>query len=253
LGCDAIHHQLLEENNKAKSLKEILAVLDEIGGRVREEQADMGIVVDNNAERLILLDEKGQLIQDEQFVALIAFLVLKYTEHSTVAVPVTASGIIEELSKEYRGKVVRTKANPRSLMEKVAEEKIFAGRDGKTQFQPAFDALLSLVKILELVAREGMTLSELVATLPRFYMEHREVACPWEEKGRIMRALFEENKDRPIEAVDGLKVFHDNGWALVLPDAEEPVFQIYSEGTSPEQAGELARLYMERINELQMK
>lgn len=256
LGCDAIHHQLLEENKEEtgpKTLKEILAVLDEIGGRVREEQADLGIVVDNNAERLILLDEKGRLIQDEQFVALIAFLILKYTEHSTVPVPVTASGIIEELSKEYRGKVVRTKANPRSLMEKVAEEKIFAGRDGKTQFQPAFDALLSLVKILELVAREKMTLSELVATLPRFYMERREVPCPWEEKGRIMRALFEENKDRPIEAIDGLKVFHDNGWALVLPDAEEPVFQIYSEGTSPEEAEELARLYMEKINELQMK
>src|SRR5690554_1220484 len=255
LGCTVVHCQIMDENQaaKPKTLKEILSVLHEIGDRVREERADMGIVVDNNAERLILLDEKGQLVQDEQFVALIAFLILKYSQHETIAVPVTAPRIIEELSREYRGKVVRTKANPRSLMEKVAEEKIFAGRDGKTQFQPAFDAMLSLVKIMELTAREQVNLSELVSTLPPFYMDHKAVECSWDDKGRVMRTLFEENKDRKIETVDGLKVFHDEGWALVLPDAEEPVFQVYSEAGSQEQADELTRFYMEKINELQMK
>ena len=43
--------------------------------------------------------------------------------------------------------------------------------------------------------------------------------------------------------IDGLKVFHDHGWALVLPDAEDPTFQIYSEGTTPEAATELTSLY----------
>ena len=38
-----------------------------------------------------------------------------------------------------------------------------------------------------------------------------------EDKGRIMRSLFEENKGKRIEVIDGLKVYHDQGWALVLP------------------------------------
>ncbi len=255
LGCTVVHCQTMDDNQEArvKTLKELLSVLDEVGERVRQEGADLGIVVDNNAERLILLDEKGRLVQDEQFVALIAFLILKYSQHNTIAVPVTAPRIIEELSRAYRGKVIRTKANSRSLMEKVAEEKIFAGRDGKTQFQPAFDAMLSLVKIMELTAREQVSLSELVATLPPYYMDHKAVECSWDDKGRVMRTLFEQNKDREIETVDGLKVFHDEGWALVLPDAEEPVIRIYSEAGSPEQAAELTKFYMETINELQMK
>jgi mannose-1-phosphate guanylyltransferase/phosphomannomutase len=66
-----------------------------------------------------------------------------------------------------------------------------------------------------------------------------------------MRNLFEENKEHEVEMTDGLKVFHDEGWALVLPDAEEPVFRIYSEADTNEEADALTRMYMERIHELQ--
>jgi mannose-1-phosphate guanylyltransferase/phosphomannomutase len=52
--------------------------------------------------------------------------------------------------------------------------------------------------------------------------------------------------------IDGLKVFHEQGWALVLPDAENPVFQIYSEAASPEAAMALTNLYSTRITELQL-
>lgn len=253
LGCEVVHHHPVGENQEArpKALKEILLALNEIALRVREEKADLGIVVDHNAERLILVDENGRMVQDEQFTALMALLVLKYSRNNTVAAPVTASRIIEELAEKYGGNVIWTKANPRSLMEKVAEEKIFPGGDGKTQFQPAFDALFSLVKILELMAKEEMSLSALVSLLPSFYRDQKAVECSWDDKGRVMRTLFEENKEHQVEVIDGLKVYYDDGWALVLPDAEDPVFQVYSEATSQEAADALTELYMGRISELQ--
>lgn len=255
LGCQVINGNQMDENaeGRPKTLKEILSALDFIAQQVVKAKADLGIVVDNNAERLILVDEKGQLVRDEQFLALLSMMVLKYTTGETIAVPVTAPRIIEEMAKEYHRKVIRTKADPRSLMEKVAQERIFPTSNGKDSFQPAFDALISLVKILELMAKEGARLSDLIQMIPPIYTAQREVVCPWEEKGRIMRNLFEENKDRNLELIDGLKVFHDEGWALVLPDAAEPVFRVYSESTSQEEADALTEMYMGRITELQIE
>jgi mannose-1-phosphate guanylyltransferase/phosphomannomutase len=157
------------------------------------------------------------------------------------------------MAREYNGKVIRTKADPRSLMEKVAQERIFPTSDGKDSYQPAFDALISLVKILELMAQERVRLSDLIQMIPPAYTAQREVVCPWEQKGRVMRNLFEENKDRDLELIDGLKVFHNDGWALVLPDAAEPVFRVYSESSSQEEADALTEMYMGRITELQME
>ena len=224
-----------------------------VSALMSKEEADLGIVVDRHAERLVLIDENGNRLEDQRFTALLTLLVFKYSQKPTMAVPVYASKVIEELAEKYNGNVVRTKANARSLMEIVAAEKIFPGQDGKTHFQPDFDSLFSLVKILELMAKEKMSLSQVVSELPSFYIDQKEVQCSWEDKGRIMRTLFEENKDYEIETTDGLKVFHDQGWALILPDAEDPVFQIYSEATSKEAADALTELYMGRINELQIR
>lgn len=253
LGCEVVALNQAGENpeGRPKTLKEILSVLDFMGERIVQEQADVGIVVDNNAERLILVDETGKLVKDEQLLALMAMMVLKASAGETVAVSVTAPRVIEEMAREYHGKVIRTKADPRSLMEKVAEEKIFPASDGANSYQPAFDALISLAKILEFMAKEGLKLSQLVNMLPQTYMAQKEVECPWTAKGRVMRHLFEENKDRQLELIDGLKIFHNDGWTLVLPDASEPVFKIYSESTSQEEADALTEMYMGRIAELQ--
>ncbi len=53
---------------------------------------------------------------------------------------------------------------------------------------------------------------------------------PWEQKGLVMRTIVEQAKDRETVLVDGVKVIHDDGWALVLPDPEEPVTHVWAEG-----------------------
>lgn len=254
LGCTVINFELGNiHQNRSKTLAEKTSTIKEISNRVKAEKANLGVLVDNDAERLILVDEKGYTIKDEQYLALITLFALKYSQAETIAVPVTAPMFIEEIVREHQGKVVRTKASARALMEKVIQEGIFPGLEGKTHFQPAFDGLYSLAKILELMAREKMNLSELVSVLPPYYTDRKSVDCSWEDKGRIMRSLFEENKEKEIEVIDGLKVFHEQGWALVLPDAEEPVFQVYSEANSQEEADALTSLYTGKINALQLK
>ncbi|MGE5582767.1 MAG: sugar phosphate nucleotidyltransferase [Bacillota bacterium] len=254
LNCRVIGMDYPENVTRARprTLKELGGALSTVAAKINSAGADLGVVVDNNAERLILLDEKGELLKEEQLTALLSFLTLKYKHQATVALQVTAPRFIEDLAREFHGRVIRTKANPRSIMEKVIQERLFPSADGNNILQPDFDALYTLLKVLELLARENISLSEAKALVPRVERGYLEVECPWEEKGRIMRNLFEENKERQLEMTDGLKVFHEQGWALVLPDAEEPVFKVYAEAGTAEEADALTRLYMTRISELQL-
>ena len=116
-------------------------------------------------------------------------------------------------------------------------------------FLPAFDAGAALVKMLELLARADTTLSAVRESLPRSYQAHETVVTPWEQKGLVMRTLVELSKDRRLELIDGVKVIHDDGWALALPDPEEPVTHIWAEGPNQAAADSLAREYVRRIRQ----
>ncbi len=65
-----------------------------------------------------------------------------------------------------------------------------------------------------------------------------------------MRTLVEQTHGRDVELIDGVKVFHDTGWVLVLPDPEEPVTHVWSEGDTPGDARTLAQEYARRIRQM---
>jgi mannose-1-phosphate guanylyltransferase/phosphomannomutase len=117
-------------------------------------------------------------------------------------------------------------------------------------FLPAFDAAANLVKVLELLARAGERLSSIVSHLPRVHMARETVVTPWEQKGMIMRTLVEMSKDREVQLIDGVKVRHDDGWALALPDPEEPVTHVWAEASTDAEARALVKEYARRIRQL---
>jgi mannose-1-phosphate guanylyltransferase/phosphomannomutase len=139
---------------------------------------------------------------------------------------------------------VRTPASLPELTKAAAQDGvIFAGAVGGgyvfPEFLPAYDAIASLCKLLELLAPAGRPLSELVSELPVSRVVHRQVPCPWAQKGLVMRVLTERLKDRELDLRDGIKVIDRRGWAQVLPDPNEPLVHVYAEGESEELSGEL--------------
>ncbi|MDA8235435.1 MAG: sugar phosphate nucleotidyltransferase [Clostridia bacterium] len=211
--------------------------LIDLGKLVGDYQADMGISLDRNGEKLILITRDGQIIKEDLLLAVLALIKFQQQEGAVMAVPVTAPMVMEELARREEGHLVRTKANPRSLMEPTAGDK----------YQLLFDAVFALVSILEYMAVEELTLSQVVEKIPPFYLEKADVYCSWSDKGTVMRKLIEETMEKDVELVDGIKVYHDNGWTLVLPDSDQPVFRVLSEATSDKVAKELAASYASKI------
>ena len=114
-------------------------------------------------------------------------------------------------------------------------------------FLPAYDAVASLCRLLELLAPLERPLSELVAELPSPTIVHRELTCPWALKGTVMRVLNERFQDRDTDVTDGIKVFSDGGWAQVLPDADEPLLHLYAEGATTDDSERLARELLDAV------
>jgi mannose-1-phosphate guanylyltransferase/phosphomannomutase len=217
--------------------------------------ADLGVVLDRAAERLYLVDEGGREIPVEQTLLLFLRLIGSNGKRGKLAFPVTVTSQVDELVEGSGLEIVRTPASLAELTRAAAEEGvIFAGAVGGgyvfPEFLPAYDAVASLCKLLELLAPVRRPISELVADLPASTLVHRQLQCPFALKGLVMRVLTERLKDRELDLTDGIKVFERRGWAQVLPDPDEPVLHLYAEGKTEEDSQALEAEFRALIEEV---
>jgi len=221
-------------------------------------RADVGVLFESDGERMRIVDAHGDILSDQRLLILYALAASMAYRRARIAVPVTASSVIEPLVTQHGGTIVRTKTDVRSLMGIAISESepVFMAGDGEggfilPQFQPSFDALYAFVKLLELLSRAKTTLHELAERIPAFFVMRRTVQCPWELKGTVMRVMTKECRDDgKVELIDGIKVYQDGRWALILPDASEPLFHLYAEAESPEAAQHLLEHYHQRIEQM---
>ncbi len=221
--------------------------LNDLITAVKEHGSAAGAVLDPNGDHLIIVDEQGNVVSEDRLTALISLILLK-EQAGPVIVPVTAPGAIEELAGRYKGTVVRTKTSQQDFLDKII---IHNSQEGGqlSRHLMNFDGLSALLRILEFCAKEGISLQELIQEIPDFYLDKKEIEVPWEAKGRVIRRLIEDPTGK-MELLDGVKVYHPEGWALVLPDPEEPVCRVFTEGVSMEAAEELTHFYTSKINEI---
>jgi mannose-1-phosphate guanylyltransferase / phosphomannomutase len=217
--------------------------------------ADLGAVFDRAAERLFLIDEQAAEIPLDKALLLFVRLVAGNGRSGKLAFPVTVTEQVERIAGERGFEVVRTPASLAELTRAAASDAVvFAGALSGgyvfPEFLPAYDAVASLCKLLELLAPIDRPLSELVADVPAATIVHRELQCPWSLKGTVMRVLNERLQERQTDVTDGIKLFDDRGWSQVLPDADEPLLHLYAEGNEPEVSEQLAAELQALVEEI---
>jgi mannose-1-phosphate guanylyltransferase/phosphomannomutase len=236
LGVEAVSaHAFSSQSAEASAtLRESVGQAKRLVGAIG---ADVGAVFDRAGERLFLIDEQAHEIPVEQTLLLFLRLMGSNGRSGKLAFPITVTSRVEQMVKDSGLEVIRTPASLAELTKAAAEDDvIFAGAVGGgyvfPEFLPAYDAVASLCKLLELLAPVQKPLSELVAELPASTLVHRQIPCPWSLKGTVMRVLTERLRDRKVDLLDGIKVFDERGWAQVLPDPDEPLVHVYAEGAT---------------------
>jgi mannose-1-phosphate guanylyltransferase/phosphomannomutase len=253
LGADVLGVNPYASTRQRIAIDQEQAVAD-VARLVKASGAHLGALIDADGEHLTLVDDGGVALTHAESRLAFVKLVSGHLLGDRIALPVNVSNVADQLVAPHGVHIQHTKTSTAALMAAASEKGVgfAASGDGGfilPGFLPAFDAGAALVKLLELLAFEGTTLSAVRESLPRVHMAHETVVTPWEQKGLVMRTLVELSKDRRLELIDGVKVLHDDGWVLALPDPEEPVTHIWAEG--PDQAGAraLAQEYVRRIRQ----
>jgi mannose-1-phosphate guanylyltransferase/phosphomannomutase len=221
---------------------------------VRVSGSDLGFVIDPEGELAVVVDDTGHILEPEELLLGLVALIKEAVPGASVAVPVNATSAVERVLGSDDA-VVRTRLWGASLMETAAARSVeFAGTpDGGCvwpEFLPAYDAAVTLVKLLDLLAAVDRPLSQVVQALPSIHVVHETIVTPWERKGTVMREIVERAGSRETELIDGVKVIEADRWALVLPDPDEALTHVWAEAESDVDARRTAQEYIERIRQV---
>jgi len=228
-----------------------------LSGLVVQSKADVGIAYDGDADRLGVIDEKGQYLNTLQVFALLALYLLEVRgDRGPLVKSLTSSSMLFKLGELYNIPVLETGvgfkfAGP--LMMK--EDALMAGEEsGGYAFRghiPERDGILSSLLMLEFMVRKGMSPSELIVYLyskvgEHFY-ERRDVFFADDQRSQLQKRLdqsagVKEVGGMRVTAIDnaeGLRFHFDKGWLIVRFSGTEPLVRIYAEADSPQRVQSL--------------
>ncbi len=236
LGVDVLTvNGRLDESMPTETIVEHMRGMERLADLVASSRAAFGIRFDPVAERLSLVDERGELVPDDRALLVLMDLVAAERHRGDVALPITTTRIAERVAGFHGCGVRWTSTSPDDLSRAALDRSVLFAGDGRggfivPEFSTHLDALAAFVRLLGLVARTHLRLSEIDARIPVANVARRTVPTPWAAKGTVMRMVVEAAGDRPLDTTDGVRITEaDGGWTLVLPDPSEAVTHLWAE------------------------
>ena len=213
--------------------------------------ADLGIAHDGDADRMITVDEQGNVSPFDSLLALIS------KEFDGDIVTTVDAGLC--MDESVKGEVLRTKVGDVNVAEVIIEkDAAFGGEPSGTWLHPDFcmcpDGILSGLRMAEIVSRDGK-LSELLAQIPSYPNIREKITCSKEAKVKVMENMEELLKDafddiRDVNSIDGVRLtFEDDSWVLVRPSGTEDYIRITLEARDEDRAESIKETCVKIINE----
>ncbi len=213
----------------------------------------LGARLSAGGEKLFLVDDRGYLLQDITACAALVDMALRDAPGSAVVVPINMPSLFEEIAKRYNGKIIRTEADPEALIKATCPKNVIMGGDGEgnfifPDFQCAVDGLMALAKTLEFMATQKVSLGDIVAGLPPYYLAERKISCVWEAKAKVMRLIHEKFEKHGSQIINGVKIhLKEHKWVLIMPDSDQPYFRVTAEGETQDEAEALVDEYAQIV------
>lgn len=220
--------------------------LDQIKAELKNNSYDIGFVQDADADRLVILDEKGRFIGEDYSLALCIDYVLSYEQQSSpikdVVVNLSTSNVISDIVKQNQGKIHQTKIGEPNVTAKIKELNAIVGGEGNGGvIYPAVgwgrDSLVGIVLALNYLAKSKKKVSEIIQDYPRYSMLREKVQVA---DANDIPLLLNKIKDHysawTLNQDDGVKVMMDTGWIHVRPSNTEPIVRIFIEQPTIEEA-----------------
>jgi len=234
--------------------------IKELSKAVVEFGADLGFAQDADADRLAIVDEKGQPIGEDNTLVLTADYILRTAtdpRYKIVVTNLSTTRLIDHVAAKHGARVIRTKIGEVNVSEAIKKHSAPIGGEGNGGvIMPSVgfgrDSLAGILAILSLLSREKKKLSEIVATYPQYFMVKDKIPFNSDSQLEIYldktRELY---KNEVIDETDGIKItFQDGNWIHIRSSNTEPIIRIIAEADSHERSLELIKSLKQQLMDI---
>ena len=200
---------------------------------VKAEEAEIGFAQDPDADRLAIVDEKGNYIGEEYSLALSA----KYTfskKTGKAATNISSSRMIDDIAEKTGGQVIRTAVGEAHVAAAMFEHDCIIGGEGNggvidLRVGPIRDSLVGIALVLQLMAETGKTISRLVDEIGGYYMSKDKFTADKSQAQQIFNLVKKAFADAKLDTTDGCRFDFGDGWLHLRASNTEPVIRIIVE------------------------
>ncbi|WP_127845683.1 phosphoglucosamine mutase [Psychroflexus aestuariivivens] len=229
--------------------------LKELSKTVVSENADLGIAVDPDVDRLALVDENGEMFGEEYTLVSVADYVLGKTKGDTVS-NLSSSRALRDVTEKHGCTYHASAVGEVNVVAKMKEVNAVIGGEGNggiiyPELHYGRDSLAGVTLFLSLLAERETKVSDLRGTYTSYYMAKEKIELtPDLDVDQILNSIASEYKSEKISTIDGVKIDFPENWVHLRKSNTEPIIRIYTEAKSQNEADKLAQRFIQEIKDL---
>jgi len=229
--------------------------LTAIASKIKETNADLGIVVDPDVDRLAFVNEDGSMFGEEYTLVAIAEFVLENTKGNTVS-NLSSTRALRDVTEAKGCTYTAAAVGEVNVVSKMKETNAIIGGEGNggiiyPELHYGRDALVGIGLFLTYLAECGTKMTQVKAKFPQYTISKNKIQLePEMDVDAILKAIENEFEGNEIDTIDGVKIYFEKEWVHLRKSNTEPIIRIYSESESEEKANELAYSIMDKIKAL---
>ena len=221
---------------------------------VKESQVDLGIVVDPDVDRLVLITDKGEAFGEENTITQVVKFILS-KKKGNVVVNLSTTRAVDDVAKEYGCKIFRSSVGEANVVKKMKEvEAIIGGEGSGGVIYPALhygrDALAGIGITLQHLVEFGRPMTQLKDNLPQYSICKKKVNIGNLDPDTIINKMISKYSSEKINTDDGLRIDFNDNWVHLRKSNTEPIIRIITEAKSAEEAEKQANSYLSEILEM---
>lgn len=211
---------------------------DQISQEVREKKADFGFIFDGDADRIFLINEKGDFVQADIVLLLLAKYFLEKNPGAGIAHNIICSKVVPEFIKKWGGRPIRTKVGFVNVREGMLQNNGIMGGElsGHYCFKDNFyldSGFIAFLILLQIFSELEKKVSEQISELSP-YVKSPEINFEVKDKEAILNKIREQFSDGKQDYLDGVTVEYDNWWFNLRPSQTEPLLRLTIEARTKE-------------------
>ena len=255
LGVDVIKIHCDPNGNFPHNPEPLKEHLADLSKKVLETNADFGIAVDPDVDRLVFMDEKGILFGEEYTLVACADYVLNINKGNTVS-NMSSTRALKDVTNKYGGSYTASAVGEVNVVESMKKNNAVIGGEGNggiilPESHYGRDALVGIALFLSLLSEKKISVSELKKTYPLYFMSKKKINLNKDTNVDSILSIIKNNhNDDEINLIDGVKIDFIDSWVHLRKSNTEPIIRIYSEAKSQLEADKLAEEFIEKIKSI---